>query len=393
MRGRGVSRLVVGLASASALITSLIAIASDSTAATIAHACTAGSACAPYALTIGISNPSEPSSMAPPPANAMSGYQQSYVTDFSGSSLPSGWSTFAGSPGGDPGTRWQASQVVVGNGVLQLNASYDASLQQWVTGGTCDCSLPQTYGAYFVRSRMTGPGPTVVELLWPASGHSWPPEIDFNETFGPSVTSMASVHYGANNIADHRSISMDMTQWHTWGVVWSPSAVTYVVDGKVWGVVNAPNEIPNIPMTLDIQQQTWCSSGFACPTAPQSTLVDWAAIYTTATGAPTPVVGKVPAVTQIPVDTSLPMARLSAVMQGAALAVYHQHARTVLVKATIPAHHVVSATVGTRVALVESMLRHDVQNLGATVPQFLVQWSQSNKRTKVLLNILLTLTS
>ena len=393
VRRNGVGRLVVALASASALITSLVAVAPASTAATRAFACTPGAACAPYALTVGVADPSEPSSMSPPLTNALAGYQRSYVTDFSGSTLPSGWSTFAGSPGGDPGTSWQASQVVVGNGVLQLNAAYDNNLQEWVTGGTCVCSLPQTYGAYFVRSRMTGPGPTVVELLWPADGHTWPPEIDFNETYGPAVTSMATVHFGADNSTDHRSVSIDMTQWHTWGVIWSPSAITYVVDGKVWGVVNTPGEIPTIPMTLDIQQQTWCSSGFACPTAPQSTLVDWAAIYSSTAATLTPVPSKVPAVTQIPVDTSLPMNRLSVVMRGAALAVYHQHARTVVVSATTTSRHAASATAGTRVALIESMLTHDVQIFGAKVPQFIVHWAQSNKHGKAWLKILLTLTS
>jgi hypothetical protein len=329
--------------------------------------------------------------MAPPLANALPGYQQSYVTDFTGSRLPSGWSTFAGSPGGDPGTRWEASQVVVGNGLLQLNATYDSNLNEWVTGGTCDCSSSQTYGAYFVRSRMTGPGPTVVELLWPAGGYPWPPEIDFNETYGPTVTSMATVHYGAGNSVDHRSLTIDMTQWHTWGVVWSPSAITYVVDGKVWAVVNASSEIPSKPMTLDIQQQTWCSAGFACPTAPQSTLVDWAAIYTAATGPQTPVVATAPPVTQIPIDTGLPTARLSVVVQSAALAIYHQHARTVLVNATFASHHSVPVSAAKRVQRIEWMLKHDVQSLGTSAPQIFVHWAQSTRRAKALLKILLTL--
>ena len=26
-----------------------------------------------------------------------------------------------------------------------------------------------------------------------------------------------------------------MTQWHTWGVIWTPTSITYTVDGSVWG--------------------------------------------------------------------------------------------------------------------------------------------------------------
>jgi hypothetical protein len=33
-------------------------------------------------------------------------------------------------------------------------------------------------------------------------------------------------------------------------------------------------------MVLDLQQQTWCSSGFACPTSPQSMDIAWVAEYT-----------------------------------------------------------------------------------------------------------------
>ena len=40
-----------------------------------------------------------------------------------------------------------------------------------------------------------------------------------------------------------------------------------------------PSEIPAQPMTLDLTQQTWCASFWACPTAPQSLQVDWVAEY------------------------------------------------------------------------------------------------------------------
>jgi outer membrane protein OmpA-like peptidoglycan-associated protein len=228
----------------------------------------------------------EPSGEAPPGPNALPGYAESYVNDFTGSSLPTGWNIFTGEPGGDAGAQWASSHVVVGGGVLDLNASQDPTYNgEWVTGGLCQCGVSHTYGAYFVRSRLTGAGPTQVELLWPV-GHSWPPEIDFNETYGSTDSSMATLHYTSSNDQIHRSVSIDMTQWHTWGVIWTPTSVTYTVDGNVWGVVNDASAIPNAPMTLDIQQQTWCSSNFACPTSNQSTYVDWVAEYTPTPNAP-----------------------------------------------------------------------------------------------------------
>jgi hypothetical protein len=396
----------VVVASASAVVAALVAMAPSSASASSARGCVAGTSCAPFALTVGVNDPSEPSNVAPPAATALTGYQQTYVTDFPGSSLPGGWSTFAGAPGGDPGTRWTASQVVVGSGELQLNASYDSNLKEWITGGTCDCGRSQTYGAYFVRSRMTGPGPTVVELLWPASGYPWPPEIDFNETYGPTTSSMATVHFGASNSTEHHSTTIDMTQWHTWGVVWSPTTITYVVDGAAWAVVNAANEIPSQPMTLDIQQQTWCSSGFACPTAPQSTLVDWAAVYsptsgsppaptttTTTTAPPAPPRPPSRVVTKIPIDANLPAARLSAAVQSAALTIFRHHAHTVTVKATVAVHHRASVSPAIRVQQIDWMLAQDIRNLGRRAPRIFVRWVQSAKAVGLPLKLLLTVSA
>jgi beta-glucanase (GH16 family) len=217
--------------------------------------------------------------MSPPVADALAGYAQTYVTDFPGTSLPAGWTQYSGEPGGDPGAEFGPSHDVVSGGVLDLNASQDPAYGgEWVTGGVGQFAQTQTYGAYFVRSRVTGPGPTGVELLWPANG-SWPPEIDFNETTGVDNATTATVHWGAGNNQDERKLNIDMTQWHTWGVIWTPTSITYTVDGQVWGTVTNASEIPNIPMWVALQQQTWCASGWACPSASETMEVNWVAEY------------------------------------------------------------------------------------------------------------------
>jgi beta-glucanase (GH16 family) len=164
--------------------------------------------------------------------------------------------------------------VTVGGGLLDLNAWQDPAYNnEWVTGGLCQCGVSHTYGAYFVRSRETGAGPTVVELLWPVA-KVWPPEIDFNETDGTTGHTSATVHYLNSSSFDQRKLTIDMTQWHTWGVIWTPSTVTYTVDGQVWGQVDVASEIPNQAMTLDLTQQTWCSwasPARAPPSRPRST--------------------------------------------------------------------------------------------------------------------------
>jgi beta-glucanase (GH16 family) len=212
-------------------------------------------------------------------ANALAGYTQSYVNDFTGTALPSGWGAYSGNPGSDPGAQWGTAHVVVSNGMLQLNTYQDPAYgNEWVTGGVSQSGRSQTYGAYYVRSRVTGAGPTQVELLWPVAP-VWPPEIDFNETGGGTTSTSATVHFGSSSGQDQRNLSIDLTQWHTWGVIWTPSSITYTVDGKVWGTVSVASEIPNQPMVLDLQQQTWCSSGYACPSSNQSMDIDWVAEY------------------------------------------------------------------------------------------------------------------
>jgi hypothetical protein len=221
--------------------------------------------------------------MDPPGANALAGYTQTYVTDFPGTSLPAGWYTYSGTPGGDPGARWASSHDVVGGGMLQLETYQDPAYNnQWVSGGLKMSGISQIHGAYFVRSRAvgTGPGPDDVALLWPAN-NSWPPEVDFNETLGSDTSSTATLHYGSTNNMDYRTASIDMTQWHTWGVIWTSTSITYTVDGVVWGSTAVASEIPNTPMTLDLQQQTMCGAGvnWGCPTTPQSMDVNWVTEY------------------------------------------------------------------------------------------------------------------
>jgi hypothetical protein len=217
--------------------------------------------------------------MAPPGAGDFPGYEESYVSDFEGSALGSGWETFSGKPGNDPGAQWANSHVTVSGGMLKMNTFQDPAYgNAWVAGGLCQCGVSHTYAAYFVRSRMTGPGPTGVQLLWPAA-HVWPPEVDFNESNGTIGGTSATVHWGASNEQDQRTHAVNLTQWHTWGVIWTPTSITYTVDGEVWGRIATASEIPNLAMTLDLTQQTWCSSGWACPASPQSMLVDWVAEY------------------------------------------------------------------------------------------------------------------
>jgi hypothetical protein len=230
---------------------------------------------------IGTPDAAEPSGEAPPSPTALPGYQQSYVNDFTSSALPTGWDVYSGIPGGDPGARFGgASHVVFSGGLLQLLTFRDKSFNnQFETGGLCQCGFARTYGAYFVRSRVTGRGPSEIALLWPAA-NVWPPEVDFSETGDSVVSTTGTVHYGSANRMDHLKVMINMTRWHTFGVIWTPKSLTFTVDGQVWAADNIPSHIPNMAMTLDLQQVTRCTEHTQCPSGPVAMQVDWVAEYT-----------------------------------------------------------------------------------------------------------------
>jgi hypothetical protein len=219
----------------------------------------------------------EPSRQAPPGPRFLRGYGRIYCTDFSGGRLPAGWGKFNGVPGGDPAGLFLRSHVDVSAGILSLLTMRDGE-GRWATGGVCQCGLRHTYGAYYVRSRVTGGGDDEVQLLWPAS-HQWPPEVDFNETGQRTSATAWYVHYRADNHQIAHVLHINLLRWHTWGVVWTPRSLSFTVDGHRWGIVRSWSAIPHTAMTLDLSQQTWCGLAPECPTRPLAMQIDWVAIF------------------------------------------------------------------------------------------------------------------
>lgn len=230
---------------------------------------------------VGVPNTQEPSSMAPPGPQDLPGYQLTYVNDFNGSGIPAGWEVFTGHPGGIPTAKFSAQHVEVSSGLLQLLTYRDPSYGgKWTTGGLCQCLRQVQYGAFFVRSRVTSGGPNSVELLWPVP-NIWPPEIDFSENMGHANLTTSTTHWGQApiNHTQYQQLQINMLQWHTWGVIWTPHQIIYVVDGHPWHEFTASQNIPQIPMTLDFEQRAFCPSTIDCPSRPSAMQIDWVAEY------------------------------------------------------------------------------------------------------------------
>jgi Glycosyl hydrolases family 16 len=223
----------------------------------------------------------DPSEQSPPRAPA--GYSRVYDEEFLGSSLDSNWYAYSGQPGGDPANCWAPSHVTVSDGEAVLSTYQDPAHfcgtpgdPPWVSGGIGTIGAI-TYGEVLVRSRVTSMvGITQVELLWPQAPF-WPPEVDFNESWGAVGGTSATLHYNnSGNEQISADVAVDLTQWHTWGVIWTPGEMQYTVDGTVWATMTT-DDVPDIAMVLDIQQQWW--SGGATPDSDTDLDVDWVAAY------------------------------------------------------------------------------------------------------------------
>lgn len=200
--------------------------------------------------------------------SSVAGWRLTYSTDFPGSSLPSGWGAYAGEPGGDSFGNWEQSNVTVSGGALHLLATPSAQ------GGVSFYGNPQTYGMYLVRMKGDDePGLAInnLAILWPAQQGVWPPEVDFYEDSGGSRRSFnASLHAGPDGnssccVVGSPDQDSNGTAWHTYGVQWTPSAITYTIDGRVWGSVSSsslssPAQWPAIPMNLTLQSQNQASA-------------------------------------------------------------------------------------------------------------------------------------
>ncbi len=228
----------------------------------------------------------------PVPTGNLPGWQLTYSQDFNGTTLPPDWDAYSGEPGGDSYGYWDPANVTVSNGELHLRTKADDDPQRsntYSTGGVGFYGNSQEYGMYLVRMKGDSePGLQIsdIALLWPTDGNTWPPEMDFYEDEGGSRSGFtASLHPGSDGddccVVRH-ALANAAPQWHTYGIIWTPTSITYTIDGRPWGVVrksqlSGPAEWPSIPMNLDLQSQ---NLGPAQPNGSIETMtVDWVAEY------------------------------------------------------------------------------------------------------------------
>ncbi len=229
----------------------------------------------------------------------IAGWTQTFADDFTSSSTLPDFQLYGGTPTDGSNACFAPNHVAVTGGEMVLKAYKDPTAiaangctgdaDQMVTGGVKLTSNSQTYGKYEVRMRVdNGQGVSLVALLWP-TGDTWPPEIDFAEDNGasPRALDTATEHWGTdtNFFQVNNSLAVNLSQWHTVGVEWTPGKIVYTMDGAAWATETNAN-VSDVPMQLAFQTQAWqcgvsnweqCTS--SSTPAEVDMDIDWIAVY------------------------------------------------------------------------------------------------------------------
>ena len=248
---------------------------------------------APTTTTTTVPTASDPSGQSPPAADAYPGFTQALANDFLGTSLnQTTWNGFYQDINQQFGP-WLSSHGSVAGSEITMSDYVDAAADGASSGtnraGTgLSTRTGWTSGMAFVRARADA-GAGVTMCIGLIGLNNWPPEIDFYEDF-PTTSSRhsfrVSTHYGENNnMIWNTNTSVDATQWHTYGVEWNSSTITYLVDGVAWA--SNPNPSPtgangfDQPMKLFMQIETGNHTNPSSITpAVVNMQVDWAVVYT-----------------------------------------------------------------------------------------------------------------
>lgn len=238
----------------------------------------------------GMSGPLDPSSRNP--ATILSGFTLKYVQEFNGDSGPPNWKIYNGVPGGDTAkvALWIPGMCTFSGGEAHFMAS-----------GVDSCGMkylgqPQEYGAWFARLKADAEPASLsfsdIFLLWP-DNDQWPPEIDIYEDGGSRSRTYASMFNTADRICGSSQPCVEQyeqdnwgsggvantdTEWHTYGVEWTPSGASWLIDGRVIftapaSQVKSPALQPAMPMDMTIQSQNAQTVG--TPTPRETMALDW----------------------------------------------------------------------------------------------------------------------
>jgi licheninase len=198
-----------------------------------------------------------------------------HAEDFTGSALdPAQWAVYSGQ---SKHTQWNPANCVVGGGMLTLRAQPD--------GSTCGIAsrTNMTYGAFEVRARFPAPAAPQFDttfIAWPQDDSAWRnAEIDYVEEQDPtrqSITGFVHCTACSGGQLEAGPMPLDMTQWHTYRLEWTPGSLRFLVDGNAWFTTTDKAAISSLPHHATVQTDYTADDHTPILTTTQ---VDWVKIY------------------------------------------------------------------------------------------------------------------
>ena len=186
---------------------------------------------------------------------ASSDFTTVFFDDFNGNSLDRGiWRSVYSGDYHNGAFAWSPGQIEVGGGQLTLPIENDGS--GWAAGGLSTIPDGQTYGSYEFRARIdAGQGTGGVILLWP-SDNSWSDEVDIIETYRANRDGFAFTNHGTP--WETQYIDVDVSDWHTYRLDWTPGELLLMVDGQEVGRMT--HDVPSQEMSFGIQGHVFDAS-------------------------------------------------------------------------------------------------------------------------------------
>ena len=155
---------------------------------------------------------------------------------------------------------------------------------------TTEGTFAQTYGYWEISAELPkGDG------LWPAfwllpADHSWPPEVDIFEALGSDTSTVVNSFHGADGTDYSQATHVNdlSVGFHTFGFDWTPSMMTWFVDGLQTLQLPTPASM-NKPMYMLMDLAVggdWPGAPDASTQFPASLKIDYVHVYSSAqTGA------------------------------------------------------------------------------------------------------------
>lgn len=235
----------------------------------------------------------DPSGLALPVGN-VPGWRQVFTDNFTKNvgvgdfprAVASKWSDYADGwkDTTGQGTYEPTKIVSIGGGLMNMylhteNGVHMVAAPEPKVAGAPGRNGGQIYGKYVIRFRANPvKGYKTAWMLWPDSNNFTQGEIDFPEG---DVNYHFNAYFHHTNSTDSQSAfvtNVTYTSWHTVVTDWSPTDVSFYVDGKLIGSVTNRSWIPDVPMHWVLQTESELHGGVP-DTAAGNVQIDWVAIY------------------------------------------------------------------------------------------------------------------